>query len=261
MNHGNLPIRALQNNIIHYFEHSHFNFVEELESEVKFNQLQKGITYDDQMHAIHTIAEITSDKKMILYEPYMAFLWCLSYAVVTFYQEQNTENPDPDTNQILSRAIATIKYGVSLFNEWSPWDLRLPNPEVYDLQIDPHIYGANGVMIFANSFILSHEYSHSFLGHELDSFTTSGEQLEQEEFDSDKNALDILLAGVGENGDSADHSINWGIVVGICSLLFKNPCWEGGHGYPDSDTRVLKLINKLSSGDSNSENWKLGLSI
>lgn len=262
MYQGNLPIRALQNNFVHYFERSNFDFISELRDEANYNDLQRAITYDDQMVAIHTIAEITPDKRIVLYEPFMAFLWCLSYALVTFYKEQDTANPDPENNQILRRAINTVIYGASLFRDWSPWDLSLPNPEIYNLEIDPHIHLANGVMVMANSFIMAHEYSHSYLGHELDPSTTTSDQLLQEEFDADNNALDILLAGIGEYDQATDHSINWGIVVGICSLLFKDSqSWEGGSSYPDSDTRVFKLIDKLSDGDNHSENWKLGISI
>ena len=255
---GNLPIRALAYSVLEFFQKSHLGFDLELQDEIEYNGLKQNILYDNGMKPIDNLASISIDRQINLNESYLAYLWCLSHAVVTFYREQNSSNPDPASNTRLSRAIGALNYGYSLFDTWSKWDLNLPNPEAYDIDVDPYIGEANGVMLIASRFILSHEYAHHYLDHTFDTSTATEEQIKEEEFIADKHAFEILMNGIGQDNPQMDGTIELGLVVGIGSLLFVSECWLGGDEHPDTDERVYRLLEMLNN-NPDADNWRFGL--
>lgn len=261
---GNLPVRVLQGPIINYFEHSNSEFTQELHIELKYGGLNRDISYDCQKRAITDIAAISGEKQITIYEPYIAFLWCLAYCSITHYRESAKEPLDSLNNPVILRAHQTLKYGLSLFDQWTPWDNGIPNPENYDLTIDPYIDEAGGAVVIACTFILLHEYSHHFLGHSM-SVVSSKENLDElisDEYKADTCALEVLVKIIGKRSIGEDTTIIFGLVLGISSLLFKDKAnWKSEKGYPDSSERVLSLLNELSELSLIVQPWTFGFFI
>ena len=90
---GNLPVRALAYSILQYFQAAHPDFGQELSEEIGYKGLQPRIMYDNGKKAVHNLASLSDDRQITINEAYLAFLWCLSYGVVTFYNEKEESNP------------------------------------------------------------------------------------------------------------------------------------------------------------------------
>lgn len=258
LHQGNLPVRVLAYSIIQYFQTTHLNFIDELEDEMQYNGLQSRIIYDNGEKAIDNLASISEDGIISLNEPYLAYLWCLSYAVIALKHAHDYGNSTPELTPELIRAFQSLNYGCSLFSQWSSWDVNIPNPEFCDTTVDSYIGEANGVMLLATRFILCHEYSHHYLGHTFDVTSIPKDELKKEEFAADKHAFEIMMQGMGETGPQMDATIQLGIVIGICSLFFINGCWKGGDEHPDIDERVYRLLEMLDN-NPNSNCWEYGL--
>lgn len=253
---GNLPIRVLSYDMLYHFQNTHFDFKDEVIAEVNFNNFKNGIVYDDRKKRISYLAQITPDRQIEIEEPYLAFLWTLCLVVVTLYRRQKS---DYSTDPVLQRAQNSFNYGYSLFTSWNEWDLSLPNPEQYDLDSDPTIEEANGLFINAAKFILCHEYAHHFLDHFTDSQNKPDYLLKDDEFFADKHACEIILQGIDHNSEMG-YSLYLGVLIGIASILFISPDWDGGDEHPDTDQRILKILEAVSPDDDD-DIWRFATTI
>jgi hypothetical protein len=255
---GYLPVFELRHNILQYFENAYPGFVEHLKSEVDFGELKPAIIYDNRMRPISHPSEITPDRQFVLFEPYLAYLWCLSYAVVTFFRERDGDI-DPSTNPKLQTAIETLEYGYSLKKQWSSWPPNLPQP-TKEVSPDPNVGEANALLVIATAFVLSHEFAHHYLDHSLDGSTTDESVLKSEEFDADNFAFDTVIAGTDESDLSKYVTIQLAIIVGLGSILLASAIWDGGQEHPDVNHRLFRILERLSS-DPDGDAWKWGLLI
>ena len=252
----NLPIQALSGNIIQYLENAHVEFLNELRDEVTYQGLQRAIIYDDRKQPIKDIAEINDDHQITIYENYIAFLWCLSFATVTFYKERENDTGST-TNSNLNNAIALLDYAYSLKNKWSNWSNNLPNPTLVK---DNYVGEANAITVIAMSYILAHEVGHHTLGHDLSNAPSDIEQAKQEEFSADKYAFDTLIKGYENNNIAKNHSISIAIITGLSSILLLEQTWRGGNTHPDTDERLQKTLQYLEdSNGGNEEYWSWGI--
>lgn len=252
----NLPVQALSGNIMQYLENAHPEFLNELNDEVTYQGLQRAIVYDDRQQPLNGIAEINDDHQITVYENYMAFLWCLSFAMVTFYRERESDTSSA-TNLNLNKAIALLDYAYSLKNKWSTWPNNLPNPTIVS---DDYVGEANGITVIAMSYILAHEIGHHTLGHDLSNAPSDIEEAKQEELSADKYAFDTLIKGWEDNNIAKNNSINIAIIAGLSSILLLKQTWSGGNTHPDSDERLQKTLQYLEdSNRGNEEFWSWGI--
>lgn len=252
----NLPVQALSGNIIQYLENAHPEFLNELNDEVMYQGLQRAIVYDDRQLPLNGIAEINDDHQITVYENYIAFLWCLSFAMVTFYKERESDISST-TNLNLNKAIALLDYSYSLKDKWSTWPNNLPNPTLVS---DNYVEETNGITVIAMSYILAHEIGHHTLGHDLSNAPSDIEVAKQEEFSADKYAFDTLIKGWEDNNIAKNNSINIAIIAGLSSILLLQQTWSGGSTHPDSDERLQKTLQYLEDANGgNEEYWSWGI--
>ena len=250
LKHGRLPVKVLAPRILDYFQKISPDLAVAIKHEIDYNELKPTIVYNNNIQEIQIIAQIDYDHEITIDESFLAFLWCLSYAVVTFYSER-----DPATfTEPVNRATQLLDYGLSLFNQWSSWDLSKPNPQKPD-STDKYIDQANAVMIFASVFILCHEFAHQHLGHLDNGHTADTDELKEDEFAADSYATSATLDTINYDVPSFEHTVKIALVVGIGSILFVNNSLSGDESHPDTDLRIIEVINKITNNDPNSEYW------
>lgn len=254
---GNLPVRNLLGNIFTDFQNAYPGFAEEIQAQIDHHDLGGAVEYDNRKRPFSYPAEITEERKIILFEPYMAYLWCLSYGVVTFFHEREGDI-DPSRNPKLAEAIELLQYGYSLSVQWQEWPAHLPDPTKG--KANTYVGEANAIMSFASGYILAHEYGHHILGHELGDTGLHEEDSKKEEFAADKYAYDVLISGFEESSVAKNHTISVAIIVGLGSILLMSNTWEGGLMHPDINQRLYRILNHLGP-DPNGEYWKWGLLI
>lgn len=260
---GNLPIRVLSKDVIVHFQSLYLDFLDEIKHEVLYGGLS-GILINDHKDPIKDRAclEYEEDSaqpgmyrtNFYIEEPYIAFLWCLCYAVITLYREQRKEKPN------LQPAVDIFNYGLSLHYQWSNWDMNsLPNPQRFDESQEQHIGEVNGLFLYAATYILGHEFSHQQFGHDPEPMTTQDSI--QDELEADKGALAIMKKAVENRTLEEIESLKLGSLLGLGSILFPENCWDGGPAHPDADVRFAMLIDGLANADEESDLWAFGRTV
>lgn len=151
---GNLPIRILANDLLVFFENTNPTFNREVFDQVNYHGLKRGIIYDNRQVRIKNIALLKDDNQIEIIEPYLAFLWTWCHFIIVSFRKRLDGYDDSDIE--LNRAVMAFNYGLSLFIDWNIWELNLPNPEHYDLSVDPFIEEANGLFLNAGKFICNY---------------------------------------------------------------------------------------------------------
>lgn len=253
----NLPLYPFTDGILKYLDKASPNYSEELAAEIKYNGLSSIIWYDNAREKIMGAAAITGESQIVIYENYIAFVWCLSFAVISLLNNRRLQL-DPITDENLHAAILLLDYGYSLTEDWTEWPTNLPDPTRME---NRYVDEANAITTLAMSYIIAHEIGHHVLGHDL-SGSEIGENAKKEEFSSDKYAFDVLIGGHEQGYDSKNHSINTAIIIGLGSILLLENSWSGGDTHPDSDERLQKILQNIQDvNDSGDEYWKIGLVI
>jgi hypothetical protein len=250
---GNLPIRVLAKDLLLFFINTNPTFNKEVFDQVNYHGLRRGVIYDNRQERITDVAMLINENQIGIVEPYLAFLWTWCHLIFISFRKRNV-NGYNDSDIELNRAGSAFRYGLSLFTDWSFWDLNLPNPEHYDLSVDPYIEEANGLFLNAGKFFLCHEYTHFYFGHPSITNYIPREELIEEEFLADDYACQIILDGVG-NITEETNSVYLGIVLGIGSILFLSDTFSGGDGHPDTDERIIRVLNRVCQ-DENDDLWR-----
>ncbi len=247
---GFLPIRVLAYNALDWFENISIDFKTEILEEIKYSGLQPGIEYRIETTPIHTSAEITPENKIILYENFNQFLWCLCYSLITLFDESihkptlqgkydgkfNLENP------YVRRSIDVFNNGFSLFKAYRETVFfSLPNPEKYNEFDKFYIEKANGVYTAAMAFFLLHEFGHQYYKHP-EYIPESNVQSKNEELSADEYAFDKMKSQFNEE---KGYTNKCGIISGLTSLIFFDKTLSGGANHPDPDSRIKKLIEGM----------------
>ena len=254
----NLPVQIFSENILQYLQTACPDYYNELMNAITYEGLERTIIYDNRKQPIRDIAEITEDRQITIYENYIAFLWCLSFAMVTFYKERESDI-DQYTISKLQNAISLLQYGYSLKDKWSEWPSNLPNPTLVG---DYYVEKANAIAVISMSYILAHEIGHHILGHNLTGVGLDTLEAKQEEFSADKYAFDVIVGGYEEQNMSKNNSINVAIIVGLGSILLLERKWEEGDTHPNISDRLQKILQYIEdSNGGNEEYWSWGLLI
>jgi len=250
---GTQPIRVLTGNIIHAFENLHPEFLSDVNKLIAEKGLQKEIKYLSEEDKIKDIAYVWIDKKITIEESFLSYLWIICYGILVMFDERVQKNQNgiasPNQNEILKKAETLFKYGMSLINRYSKWDLNLPNPERYTKDDEFYIEKNNSVFINALNFILCHELSHVSLGHLENPFKEVGNtkiEILNDEYQADKNAIELIKKGIFHSEDKMDRKV--GLVAGLCSLLFFSSTLKGGD-HPDQDERLRIGLEGLDLAD------------
>lgn len=247
---GLLPVRVLQQNFVHGFEHVNPNFLETLKYEVDFNNLKPNILYECPTQIIIDCAHIDSYHKIHIFENFLQFVWSMCYSFPVLFDEAihiplrdkhftgvlDLSNVDIKSTLELYKAALSLlkKYEEQIFFD-------LPNPEKYYLSSKQRIEQANAISVSATVFVLLHEFAHHYLGH-LDSFA-SGPNAKKEEIAADNLAFDnITFEGKAEE----IHTRKVGIIIGVGSLILLDDSMSGCEFHPDPDKRLKNMLDKMS---------------
>jgi hypothetical protein len=251
INHkGFLPIRVLAYNALEWFEKITPEFQKEILEEIQFSELQQGIEYRIETAPIHTSAEITPEKKIILYENFNQFLWCMCYGLITLFDEsiqkpilQNKYDGKFDLeNPYVRRSIDVFNNGFSLFKTYrESVFFSLPNPEKYNEFDKFYIEKANGIYTAAMAFFLLHEFGHQFYKHP-EYFPDSADESKKEELTADEYAFEKMASQFNEEKEFTNKC---GIIAGLSSLIFFDKTLSGGTNHPDPDSRLKILIEQM----------------
>lgn len=146
---------------------------------------------------------------------------------------------------LIQTAEDLFQYGKSLIKVYSVWDKQsLPNPEEYSEDEAFYIHRANGLFVYAINFILCHEFAHVEKDHVNAVVSRNVPNDERKLFEKEADARAIELMLDGKNGIT-DKSIELGILIGFCSMLFFRSTTYGGHHHPDTDSRIKSYLEKL----------------
>jgi len=251
---GNLPVRVLPDNYIDWFLNITPDFKAEIDYEVDSNEFKKYIIWNIDKTSITTNAFINTKHEIELFENYCQFLWNCSYAFFVIFDEGIQKKSIAGTfdgnyldtsNHYIKNAVDLFKSGLSLFQTYSQ-DVffTLPNPEKYNDFEKYYIEKANGVYTAAMTFTLLHEFGHQYYGH----VTTysDDDQSKKDEYLADDFAFDRISTRF-ESKEGITYK--FGILVGICSLIFIDSTLKGGDKHPDPDHRLKNMIEKMDLPD------------
>lgn len=250
---GNLPVRVLPFNYIDWFQNITPDFLDELKSEIEYNDLNRGLHHLIDKTEIKETASINSSNEIELNENFNQYLWCICYSLLVMFVE-GIEKPmqagtynglfDP-TNPYIVRANEVFNNGFALLSTYKDKEFfDLPNPEKYNETDKYYIEMANGIYTAAMTFVLLHEYAHHLYGHVK--FHSTNEESIKEEFVADEFAIDKISYNFSsEKG----HIYKFGIIAGISSLIIMSKSLSGGDTHPDNDRRLKVAIEKLNLDD------------
>lgn len=260
---GIQPIRVLQHNIIYRYENTNSEFLKTSKEIVDKKGLQPGISYFVFEEPILFKCEhfrtqtpfVDANRKMAIHETFLSYMWIMCYSMWVLYDEavakpmQNAQlkkNVHLIDADLIRLAEELFQYGKSLIRVYSTWDKQyFPNPEEYSETEAFYIHRANGLFTFAVNFILCHEFAHVEKDHmnAIVSRYVPNDERKLFEKEADARAIELMLNG--KDGEH-DRSIELGILIGLCSMLYFRSTTYGGDHHPDTDSRIKTYLEKLN---------------
>jgi hypothetical protein len=269
---GTQPVRALQHNIVHVLENTRADFVGEIKDIVLQHGLRQGIHYeegkipilvfDDQGRPVdYLTASVNRRQEVVLHETFLSYLWCISYALITLFEEGNLRParglpPSNPSHDHVGRARQVFAYGFSLIQEFTVWNPTLPNPERPVVEDQHFIEKANGVFCEAATFVLLHEIAHVARGHtrQLGRSITDQESIAHER-EADEWA--IRKGFIGTAGVTNQFTKQVGVTAGVCAMMLLSRSLHGGD-HPDIDERLTAAVTLLELADDSAV-WAIAL--
>lgn len=256
------PILILENNIVHHFESVHPRFKDDVRTIFK----ERGPKAQIQIHVTNApivdsnnamcAAEISADREISLFEPFLRFLWGGCYILSAYYYAavyllSKFRNLDhlPEHIPFLANAGLLFEYVHSLKHRYSPWPAHLPRPDQPGTGLGKEYVGrANNAFGTATAFILCHEFAHAVLGH------VDGPHLGiSSEEDADAYARDLVLRDT--QTEEKKFNVCVGTMAGLsCLMLVSRSLQDGSH--PSPDRRVKEFMEELNL-DENDGLWAI----
>jgi len=251
---GIMPIRVLQHNLIVGFENANSEFKDLTKQVVTNSNLVKVISYTAEEERIKS-PHVTFGQ-IAVQETFLSYVWCISFSLTVLYSEVVVKKAKNDTNpndeeqinfEFARDAYQLWEYALSLIDDYSAWDINLPNPEIYSKEYEDLIPRINAMYIEAMKFVLAHEFAHVELEHSSRINPGIDENVfnKQIEKEADERAIELILKGMDE---SNSMTIKVGILAGLCSLLFFKSTTKELQ-YPDVDNRIHALIIAIDPDD------------
>lgn len=246
---GTLPVRVLPYTYIDWFLKIYPSFIEDVKTEVQSFGLQEYLTYKIEEKPIESVAELTPNKNITVFENYNQFLWNINYSLIVVYDEgflrpsmNGSFQGNVVPNEFVDEAIALFFYAMSLLSKYKKWsNYNLPNPEKYSQIRKEQVEKCNGSFVASMTFILLHEFAHQYYGH-LDYCPKLDDEAKKLELDADDFAFDCMSKQFeGPKG----RTMKLGIITGLASLILLDSSLKGGSVHPDPDIRLRRIIEKM----------------
>jgi hypothetical protein len=261
---GIQPIRVLQHNIVYRYENTNSDFLK-CSKEIMDNKgLQPGISYFIFEEPINYSCKyfrsqtpfVDGNKKIGIHETFLSYIWINCFSLWVLYDEavakpmQNAQARNQVNiinTDLINLTQELFQYGKSLITVYSPWDKSyFPNPEEYSKEDEFYVLRANGLFTYAVNFILCHEFAHVEQEHIDTVKKRKVDDTERKLFEkeADDRAIELMLSGKdGEN----DKSLEFGVLIGLASMLFFRKTTYGGDHHPDTDNRIQNYLEKLNA--------------
>jgi hypothetical protein len=246
-------IAILDNNIIQFFENTNSNSLKLHNDYVALDKINREIIFDKSEDKIKFPSANLDTKQIILQGKYLAHLWSFIYAIFVIYEEgiQNklldkTFNGCIDFNPpLLNRAKQLLSWSISLKNQYSNWDLSLPNPKQHSNEEEKN-YAEKVNNLYQNAvvFLLYHEMAHIVNNHKsFWPFSNNDDNIEMEK-EADEFAFSMLV----EDNEKSKVEKDLSIMLLLGSSLFLTNNFDSiiKVKHPDTDNRLKILLDKLA---------------
>jgi len=249
IHNGCQPIRVLHHMNLLMFQRTHSSFSVEILNAFKNHGFSRTIDIIYEKEKVSTPCIVCSDKKIVLQETFLSYLWCVIYTLYTLYSEKIdfpriNKNFGKEIHKIskvnIDKAEKLFCYAKSLISYYSDWDIdNLPNPEKYLAENRNYIEQTNCIFTEAVKYILCHEFTHAI------KHINEGECNNNisNEVEADYDAIELMKK-------SATLVMNLGIVCGILALFFMSPT-TSSESHPDNHHRLIKAIEQMNIKDDN----------
>jgi len=202
-------------------------------------------------------------KQILLDEGFLSYLWCLCCFIIGLVDMTNDkvlEHPNANIARLSDHEWyrlfdATLGWGRSLRDEYSPWPDYIPNPSQQDSELVRH---TNTLWIFAVRSFMYHELGHLAMHScslqlildykDKPDIVSSADlrRLHNMEIQADDYALDsLLLSDVNEYERYLKYLGFVTAYIGTFYLL-PNGDTRSADFHPDLDTRLQTLLKKVS---------------
>lgn len=262
---GNMPIRVLQNNVIHHFENVRDDALEKHKKWVDTGKIKPGIKWLIEKEKVSSPYAACNSKQIAIQEVFLSYVWAITYALVVIYEEaiqkkmiahQWTGVIELNT-PLLQGAERLFNWALSLTDKYSDWDKNLPNPEIQETDEEKFYAGkVNGIFLNAIVFILFHECCHlvndhcAFLEKVINKHWSQLTATEREDYkalenEADLFAIESIISSTDSNKDKLIKGLS--LVLANVSLLFivKHPKILKSVTHPDVDTRLHNCLEYL----------------
>lgn len=243
---GKQPVKVLEDKLDEYKK--------EVLTNLKLSQYENVFDYDYTEISIQTGPFAGINKRIKIEESFQAFIWIWSYCLMTLYDEGVAKPRLKQANSAskIKQAFDLLDYGYTLLDNFKKWDLKLPNPQEYDISDSYYIEKANGVYIFAMNELFLHEIGHihngdidKLIAHNAGSYVINLTERKSFEYEADKFAFQKLIVGV--NNPIYSKTIEFGIIAGFSALIMIQSSLKDYSGqYPDADERYKLAIESLN---------------
>lgn len=257
-----MPTRVLIPKIQSYFMELSPTIKEILKDEIEYNNLKNEILLHEDEEELSVFAEIDTSQQIHIYENYCSFLWAICYSLIVMFEEGlvlPTNNNEFDgtvgsDTKNLEEAFELLNYGLSLKKEFTNWNHNLPNPEIYNENNKCYIDKANSIYVAAKCFVIGHELGHQYFGHltEEGKKDRGSEKYANDELIADSFALELLSKNALGN---YINTHNVGCICALGSIVLVNSNFDQGENYPDSKSRMKKLIEEMNIEDEDNMIW------
>jgi len=243
---GKQPVKVLEDKLDDYKK--------EVLTNLKLIQYENLFDYDYTEIAIQTGPFAGIDKRIKIEESFLSFIWIWSYCLMTLYDE-GVAKPRlklENSNTKIKQAFDLLDYGYTLLDNFGNWDLKLPNPQEYDISDSYYIEKANGVYIFAMNELFLHEIGHihngdidKLIDHNSGKYTIDLAERKSFEYEADKFAFEKLTIGI--KNPMYKKTIEFGVISGFSALIMIQSTLRDYSGtYPDADKRYKLAIESLN---------------
>lgn len=249
------PISSILKFVIGRFENTNPEFARYAEQLIHQGIIESGICILKDREAIKT-PFVRSDKHIYIQETFLSYLWIVCYSLLVIYEEAVTkhyENAQQGASHIIDKGLIYnceefLHYAISLKACYSEWDTeKYPTPDKdKGTNKDYHIK-ATQLFLYAMNYILCHEFAHLEKGH------IGKPKSIDLEIEADERAFELILEGQTlEN----KMSLQMGVLIGLCSMLFLSHSVSGHSSHPDTHKRIKTFLEKINLPD-NSQLWSV----
>lgn len=249
------PISSILDYIIGRFENTNPEFADYAKKLIGQGIVEPGIIILKEKEKIKTPC-VNCDKHIYVQETFLSYLWIVCYSILVIYEEavaKYYENVQKGASHIIDKELIYnceefLQYAISLKAYYSEWDTKkYPTPDKGNgTDIDYHIK-ATQLFLYAMNYILCHEFAHLEKGHLKKSKSIDLE------IEADERAFEHVLKGqTPENR----MSLQMGVLIGLCSMLFLSCSVSAGNTHPDTHKRIKSFLEKVNPRDD-SQLWSV----